>query len=248
MSIFLFNFWLHRTAYGISVLQPGIESMPPVVEAQGLNYQTTRDMSKIGISHHLKKIWIIISWHNNTCACFSCSVVSDSLWPHGCNSPGSPVHGILQARILEWVVISSSRGCSQPRDQTLVSCVSYSGRQILYTVPPGKPWRYIFICELTTHRRKVESDLQLTLRSQEKRLKVLLPRKKVLSIMSRASRLWLLWSCSKGISGWPWGAFYIRTIFDQLQEVECSLPRFLYILVLLQLAVGVYWTLLQSSF
>ena len=38
--------------------------------------------------------------------------------------PGFPVHGILQARILEWVAISSSRGSSQPRDQTQVSCIA----------------------------------------------------------------------------------------------------------------------------
>ena len=39
-----------------------------------------------------------------------------------CSSPGSSVHGILQARILEWVAISFSRGFSQPRDRTWVSC------------------------------------------------------------------------------------------------------------------------------
>ena len=38
--------------------------------------------------------------------------------------PGSSVHGILQARILEWVAISFSRGSSQPRDQTWVSCIA----------------------------------------------------------------------------------------------------------------------------
>ena len=42
--------------------------------------------------------------------------------------PGSSVHGILQARILEWVAIPSSRESSWPRDWTCVSCVSYSGR------------------------------------------------------------------------------------------------------------------------
>ena len=45
----------------------------------------------------------------------------DSLWPHGCTLPGSSVPGILQARILEWVVIPFSRGSSQPKDQTRVS-------------------------------------------------------------------------------------------------------------------------------
>ena len=46
--------------------------------------------------------------------------------------PGSSVQEILQARILEWVAISFSRGSSQPRDWTHVSCVSCIGRWILY--------------------------------------------------------------------------------------------------------------------
>ena len=45
---------------------------------------------------------------------------------------GSSVHGIFQARILEWVAIFFSRGFSQPRDRTFISCVSCFGRQILY--------------------------------------------------------------------------------------------------------------------
>ena len=46
--------------------------------------------------------------------------MSDSLQPHECSPPGSSVHEILQARILEWVAISSSRGSSRLRDQTHV--------------------------------------------------------------------------------------------------------------------------------
>ena len=38
-----------------------------------------------------------------------------------CSPPGSSVHGILQARILEWIAMPSSRGSSQPRDRTQVS-------------------------------------------------------------------------------------------------------------------------------
>ena len=38
--------------------------------------------------------------------------------------PGSSVHGILQARILEWVAMPSSRRSSQPRDGTWVSCIA----------------------------------------------------------------------------------------------------------------------------
>ena len=44
--------------------------------------------------------------------------------PMDCNTPGSSVHGILQARILEWVAISFSRGSSRPRDPTQVSCIA----------------------------------------------------------------------------------------------------------------------------
>ena len=46
--------------------------------------------------------------------------------------PGSSVRGILQARILEWVVMPSSRGPSQPRDQTHISNVFCIGMQVLY--------------------------------------------------------------------------------------------------------------------
>ena len=64
-----------------------------------------------------------------------CSVTQ--LWPTLCDSmdrspPESSVHEIFQARILEWVAISYSRGSSRPRDQTCISSGSCIGRQILY--------------------------------------------------------------------------------------------------------------------
>ena len=52
--------------------------------------------------------------------------------PVDCSPPGSSVLGISQARILEWVAILSSRGSSQPRDQTHVSYISCIGGQVLY--------------------------------------------------------------------------------------------------------------------
>ena len=62
------------------------------------------------------------------------SLAGYSLWGHkesdmteqqtlDCNPLGSSAHGISQGRILEWVVISFSRGSSRPRDQTPVSCI-----------------------------------------------------------------------------------------------------------------------------
>ena len=63
----------------------------------------------------------------------SCCLVAQSCPtlcnPMNCSLPGSSVHGISQARIQEWVAISSSRGSSQPRNQIHIS---YIGRWILY--------------------------------------------------------------------------------------------------------------------
>ena len=51
----------------------------------------------------------------------SCQTLCD---PMDSSLPGSTIHGIFQARILEWAAISVSRGSSQPRDQTRVSCIA----------------------------------------------------------------------------------------------------------------------------
>ena len=61
------------------------------------------------------------------------SVMSDSCDPMGCRVPdSSSIHEILQAKIMEWVVIPFSRTSSRPRDQACISYVSCTGRQILY--------------------------------------------------------------------------------------------------------------------
>ena len=59
-----------------------------------------------------------------------------------CSPPGSSVHGISQARILERVSIAFSKGSSQPRDQTLISC---TGRRFFASEPPGNPDRLVTI-------------------------------------------------------------------------------------------------------
>ena len=51
----------------------------------------------------------------------SCLTLCD---PMDCSLPGSSVHGIFQARVLEWVAISFSKGSSQPRDGTRVSHIA----------------------------------------------------------------------------------------------------------------------------
>ena len=65
--------------------------------------------------------------------CCVCAQSCLTLWdPMDCSPSDSSAHGILQARILEWVAIFSSRGSSQSRDPIHVSCISCIGRWILY--------------------------------------------------------------------------------------------------------------------
>ena len=105
-----------------------------------------------GISSDIKPskksqgLYVPSSWENSisltditnhflTTSCCCCWVAKSCLTlcdPTDCSPPGSSVHGILQARILEWVAISFSRGSSRPRDWTCVSCLSCTGKQILY--------------------------------------------------------------------------------------------------------------------
>ena len=66
------------------------------------------------------------------CCCLvaqSCRTLCD---PMDCSPPGSSVHGISQARMLEWVAMPCSRASSPPRDRTWISCVLCIGSWILY--------------------------------------------------------------------------------------------------------------------
>ena len=94
------------------------------------------------------------------CQCYekerkwSCSAVYDFATPY-CSLPGSSVHGILQARTLEWVAISFSRGSSWPMDRTQVSCLA--GRFFhlsLQRSPAPKASREARINETWVSRRK----------------------------------------------------------------------------------------------
>ena len=96
---------------------------------------------------HCRQILYHLS-HQFSSVQFSSSVVSDLCDPMDCSLPGSSVHRIFQARILEWVAISSSRGSSWPRDRTCISCIA---GKFFPAEPPGKPLMKIkclicFVC------------------------------------------------------------------------------------------------------
>ena len=73
----------------------------------------------------------------NSCCCYFFSKLCPTLYnPMDYSLPGSAVHGILQARILEQVAFSFSGGSSHPRGQTQVSCI---GGRFFTTEPPALP-------------------------------------------------------------------------------------------------------------
>ena len=88
-------------------------------------------------SYYYYIIHYIIKWEiTEYFVIFMCALSHFSLltlWePMDCSPPDYSVHGILQATILEWIVIPSSKGSSWPRDWTCVSYVSCIGREVLY--------------------------------------------------------------------------------------------------------------------
>ena len=103
---------------------------------------------KILFFHH----WLVFHY---ICVCMCVCVhihmcMRAQLCPTLCNPmdyslPGSSVHGLFQAKILEWVAMASSRGSSRPRDQTHIFCISLIGRHILYHCATWKPIRKTLI-------------------------------------------------------------------------------------------------------
>ena len=103
-----------------------------------LTWHKRRKTYYINIQTHpyINRIYTYIYSH---CVCV-CSVMSESLQPHGLyNPPDSSVHEIFQERILEWVATSFFRRSSWPRDWTHVPCSLALQADSLPTEPPGKP-------------------------------------------------------------------------------------------------------------
>ena len=81
---------------------------------------------------HIGQVKLFNPVHTCTCA-KSLQLCLILCYPMDCSPAGSSDHGILQARILEWVAMPSSRGSSWPKDPVSVSFVSWTGRWVLYT-------------------------------------------------------------------------------------------------------------------
>ena len=101
---------------------------------QGLSYKVERQSSQgTYLSYFLWCLKVKVKSESEVTQ--SCPTLCDLV---DCSLPGSSVHGIFQARVLEWVAISFSRGSSQPRDRTQVSCIAgrhftlWAAREVLY--------------------------------------------------------------------------------------------------------------------
>ena len=82
------------------------------------------------------------NFHLSCHRCLSAKLLQScpTLWDLiDCSLPGSSVHGIIQARILEWVALPFSRGSSQPRDWTRISCDSCIAGRFFTAESPEKP-------------------------------------------------------------------------------------------------------------
>ena len=78
----------------------------------------------------------IVLYHAAVLYTQSCSTLRN---PMDCSPSGPSVHGVLQATIVEWVIMPPSRGSSQPRGWTCISCFSCIPGRFFTTEPPGKP-------------------------------------------------------------------------------------------------------------
>ena len=107
-------------------------------------------------------IYIVLTY--TVCESVIYSVMSDCD-PMNCSTPGSSVHGIFQARILQWVAIPFSKGSFPIRDRTWVSCIS---SRFFTAWPPRKPIMCVLCCVVLSH--SVMSDSLRTHRLQPTRL------------------------------------------------------------------------------
>ena len=94
---------------------------PLPLEASSLSLSLSHTLFLNGAAPEASPHRCLESYENES---VSRSVVSKSLQLMDSSPPGSSVHGIFQARKLEWVAIPCSRGSFRPRDQTWVSCTA----------------------------------------------------------------------------------------------------------------------------
>ena len=100
-------------------IQPNLTNLPP-----GTVLAPAPGTGNVGYAvlpaQYVTQVWaespVTAFQKAGVCVCVCVRAQSTVGYPMDCSPPGFPVHGVLQVRILEWVVISYSRGSSRPRD------------------------------------------------------------------------------------------------------------------------------------
>ena len=107
------------------------QTLIPCIARQIFNHWTTREVPTVDFqsSNYVSKQLLCVDAKLLQLCLTLCN-------PVDCSPPVSSVHGILQARILKWVATPSSKGSSQPRDQTCISYVFCIGMWALYPHSP----------------------------------------------------------------------------------------------------------------
>ena len=108
----------------MQTLSPFLEKLPYFFLSQW-DWNSKQLTHRYLLMKHSLSSFIDLCMHTKSLQ--SCPTLCD---PMDSSPPGSSAHGISQARILEWVAISFSRGSSWPRDRTCISCI---GEQALYS-------------------------------------------------------------------------------------------------------------------
>ena len=114
--------WHHKVVYGWAT-----NTILPVCKAAGTTVTLLEpswlewELSYVGPEPALKQVHVIELPESESEVAQSCPTLCD---PVDCSLSGSSVHGIFQARVLEWIAISFSRGSSGPRNQTRVSHIA----------------------------------------------------------------------------------------------------------------------------
>ena len=107
---------IHRTCPCVLPVQPSLSISPwfPFFPPWVSTYSHLVKYRWISDYPHSQTLWLVLTAQ-------SCLTLCN---PINCSPPSSSIHGILQARTLEWIAIPFSRGSSQPRDWTRVFCIA----------------------------------------------------------------------------------------------------------------------------